>query len=93
MTSRVLNVWWGSRVVGQFTQDRHGDIAFRMQTNGLSIRRRRLFPPLCRSDRNNSLAANAAHFLGGFSLKRASAWFRHRLWAFRQGATSPFSIV
>ncbi|TWF47590.1 HipA-like protein [Neorhizobium alkalisoli] len=29
MTSRVLNVWWGSRVVGQFTQDRHGDIAFR----------------------------------------------------------------
>ncbi len=28
MTTKVLNVWWDSRVVGQFTQDRHGDIAF-----------------------------------------------------------------
>ena len=24
MTVRVLNVWWGGRIVGQFTQDKHG---------------------------------------------------------------------
>ncbi|ASY73668.1 type II toxin-antitoxin system HipA family toxin [Sinorhizobium fredii] len=28
MTVRVLNVWWDGRIVGQFTQDRHGDIGF-----------------------------------------------------------------
>lgn len=28
MTAKVLNVWWDGRVVGQFTQDRHGDIGF-----------------------------------------------------------------
>ena len=28
MTVRVLNVWWNGRIVGQFTQDRHGDIGF-----------------------------------------------------------------
>lgn len=28
MTDKVLNVWWDGRLVGQFTQDRHGDIAF-----------------------------------------------------------------
>ena len=28
MTVRVLNVWWGDRIVGQFTQDKHGDIGF-----------------------------------------------------------------
>ncbi|MCA1490520.1 type II toxin-antitoxin system HipA family toxin [Ensifer sp. NBAIM29] len=28
MTARVLNVWWNGRIVGQFTQDRHGDIGF-----------------------------------------------------------------
>lgn len=28
MTARVLNVWWDGRIVGQFTQDRHGDIGF-----------------------------------------------------------------
>lgn len=28
MTVRVLNVWWDGRFVGQFTQDRHGDIGF-----------------------------------------------------------------
>jgi serine/threonine-protein kinase HipA len=28
MTARVLNVWWDRRIVGQFTQDRHGDIGF-----------------------------------------------------------------
>ncbi|MBX4928698.1 type II toxin-antitoxin system HipA family toxin [Rhizobium binae] len=28
MTVKVLNVWWEGRVVGQFTQDRHGDIGF-----------------------------------------------------------------
>jgi serine/threonine-protein kinase HipA len=28
MTATVLNVWWDCRVVGQFTQDRHGDIGF-----------------------------------------------------------------
>ncbi|MFC3076377.1 type II toxin-antitoxin system HipA family toxin [Shinella pollutisoli] len=28
MTARLLNVWWDGRIVGQFTQDRHGDIAF-----------------------------------------------------------------
>ncbi len=28
MTSRLLNVWWDGRIVGQFTQDRHGDIGF-----------------------------------------------------------------
>ncbi len=29
MTTKVLNVWGDSRIVGQFTQDKHGDIAFR----------------------------------------------------------------
>ena len=28
MTARVLNVWCDGRIVGQFTQDRHGDIGF-----------------------------------------------------------------
>lgn len=28
MTARVLNVWWDGRIVGQFSQDRHGDIGF-----------------------------------------------------------------
>ncbi|RWX78578.1 type II toxin-antitoxin system HipA family toxin [Neorhizobium lilium] len=28
MTAKVLNVWWDGRIVGQFTQDRHGDIGF-----------------------------------------------------------------
>ncbi|NKN05130.1 type II toxin-antitoxin system HipA family toxin [Rhizobium laguerreae] len=28
MTVRILNVWWDGRIVGQFTQDRHGDIGF-----------------------------------------------------------------
>lgn len=28
MTVRVLNVWWNGRIVGQFTQDQHGDIGF-----------------------------------------------------------------
>lgn len=28
MTSRLLNVWWDGRIVGQFTQDRDGDIGF-----------------------------------------------------------------
>lgn len=28
MTVRVLNVWWDGRIVGQLTQDRHGDIGF-----------------------------------------------------------------
>lgn len=28
MTDKRLNVWWDGQVVGQFTQDRHGDIAF-----------------------------------------------------------------
>jgi len=28
MTVRVLNVWCDGRIVGQFTQDRHGDIGF-----------------------------------------------------------------
>lgn len=28
MTDKHLNVWWDGLVVGQFTQDRHGDIAF-----------------------------------------------------------------
>ncbi len=28
MTAKVLDVWWDGRVVGQFTQDRHGDIGF-----------------------------------------------------------------
>lgn len=28
MTVKVLNVWWDGRVVGQLTQDRHGDIGF-----------------------------------------------------------------
>ncbi|MGR6430273.1 HipA domain-containing protein [Rhizobium sp. PAMB 3174] len=28
MTVRVLNVWWDGRIVGQFTQDRHGDTGF-----------------------------------------------------------------
>jgi serine/threonine-protein kinase HipA len=28
MTARVLNVWWDGRLVGQFTQDKHGDIGF-----------------------------------------------------------------
>ncbi|MBX5160383.1 type II toxin-antitoxin system HipA family toxin [Rhizobium sp. NZLR8] len=28
MTDRILNVWWNGRIVGQFTQDRHGDIGF-----------------------------------------------------------------
>jgi serine/threonine-protein kinase HipA len=28
MTDKLLNVWWDGQVVGQFTQDRHGDIAF-----------------------------------------------------------------
>ena len=28
MTGRVLNVWWDGRIVGLFTQDRHGDIGF-----------------------------------------------------------------
>ncbi|WP_105435340.1 type II toxin-antitoxin system HipA family toxin [Neorhizobium tomejilense] len=28
MTARVLNVWWDARIVGQFTQDKHGDIGF-----------------------------------------------------------------
>ncbi|WP_025660762.1 type II toxin-antitoxin system HipA family toxin [Rhizobium sp. IBUN] len=28
MMTKVLSVWWDNRVVGQFTQDRHGDIAF-----------------------------------------------------------------
>jgi len=28
MTARVINVWWDGRIVGQFTQDRHGDIGF-----------------------------------------------------------------
>ncbi|NRP75124.1 Serine/threonine-protein kinase HipA [Ensifer psoraleae] len=26
--TKVLNVWWDGRIVGQFTQDRHGDIGF-----------------------------------------------------------------
>lgn len=28
MTARVLNGWWDGRIVGQFSQDRHGDIGF-----------------------------------------------------------------
>ncbi|KOF13407.1 kinase [Ensifer adhaerens] len=28
MTDKVLNVWWDGRVVGEFMQDRHGDIGF-----------------------------------------------------------------
>lgn len=28
MMKRVLNVWWDGRIVGQFSQDRHGDIGF-----------------------------------------------------------------
>ena len=28
MMTRVLNVWWDARIVGQFSQDRHGDIGF-----------------------------------------------------------------
>jgi serine/threonine-protein kinase HipA len=28
MTTKVLNVWWDDRTVGQFTQDKHGDIGF-----------------------------------------------------------------
>ncbi|AFL51402.1 serine/threonine-protein kinase HipA [Sinorhizobium fredii] len=28
MTTKALNVWWNGRVVGQFTQDRHGEIGF-----------------------------------------------------------------
>jgi serine/threonine-protein kinase HipA len=28
MMDRVLNVWWDGRVVGEFAQDRHGDISF-----------------------------------------------------------------
>lgn len=28
MTTRLLNVWWDGGMVGQFRQDRHGDISF-----------------------------------------------------------------
>ena len=28
MTDKLLIVWWDGQIVGQFTQDRHGDIAF-----------------------------------------------------------------
>ena len=28
MTMRVLNVWWGRRLVGQLTQDKHGELGF-----------------------------------------------------------------
>ncbi|AJD41889.1 HipA-like protein [Rhizobium gallicum bv. gallicum R602sp] len=28
MMTKVLNVWWDGSIVGQFTQDRHGDIGF-----------------------------------------------------------------
>ncbi|KAB2737766.1 type II toxin-antitoxin system HipA family toxin [Brucella anthropi] len=28
MTAKTLNVWWDGSIVGQFTQDRHGDISF-----------------------------------------------------------------
>ncbi len=28
MTTRQLNVWWDGGLVGQFRQDRHGDISF-----------------------------------------------------------------
>jgi serine/threonine-protein kinase HipA len=28
MTAKTLNVWWDGSFVGQFTQDRHGDISF-----------------------------------------------------------------
>ncbi|SCW48230.1 serine/threonine-protein kinase HipA [Rhizobium mongolense subsp. loessense] len=46
MTTKVLNVWWDSRVVGQFTQDRHGDIAFMYGEAWLSDRNT---PPLSAS--------------------------------------------
>lgn len=28
MTTKILNVWWDGRIVGQFIQDRHGDLGF-----------------------------------------------------------------
>lgn len=44
MTARILNVWWDSRFVGQFTQDRHGDISFAYTEARLDDE---MAPPFC----------------------------------------------
>jgi serine/threonine-protein kinase HipA len=36
MTIRTLNVWWNMRLVGQLTQDRHGDVGFTYSSEWLA---------------------------------------------------------
>ena len=93
MTDKLLNVWWDGLVVGQFTQDRHGDIAFAYAPSWLEGDAPR---PL-----SASLPLRAAPFsrresrpfFGAYFPRKGSAPPPRRLWEFHPPTTLHFSTV
>ncbi len=74
MTVRVLNVWWDGRIVGLFTQDRHGDIGFAYAGAWFDDEKAlpRRLPP-SQSVRNGFPVKNADHFSAACCPRKDSA--------------------
>ncbi len=98
MTAKTLNVWWDGSFVGQFTQDRHGDISFTYSQSpilklGLMTRKRFRFQHHSRSGQSNSPAENATRSSAAFCPRRANAKSPPRHWVFHLRTTLRFSTA
>lgn len=93
MTVRVLNVWWNGRIVGQFTQDQHGDIGFAYAEAWLEDEKALPLSVSLPKRPERFFAVNAAHFLAAYCQRKASVWLRRRRWVFHLPTTSPFLIA
>ncbi|WP_429817765.1 HipA N-terminal domain-containing protein [Ensifer sp. B1-9] len=81
MTARVLNVWWDGRIVGQFTQDRHGDIGFAYAEAWLDDESTLPLSASLPKRPARFSRRDADHFLAACCPKRASAWLQRKHWA------------
>ncbi|SDA71410.1 HipA N-terminal domain-containing protein [Sinorhizobium sp. NFACC03] len=78
MMTRVLNVWWDSRIVGQFTQDRHGDIGFAYAEAWLDDESLLPLSASLPKRPEHFPVVNADHFLAACCPKKASVWLQRK---------------
>ena len=91
--TRALDIWWDGQLVGQLTQDQHGELGFAYSAEWLT---RESAPALSASlpKRAEPYSRRECRpFFGGFCLRKASGMRWHRHWAFRPKMISPCSIA